>query len=179
MNHSHWIDSCPNCQERLVQFYHKKSFPVMDQQRDGWSGIEAYYCAGCDKILIAVGFTASDRDTFFLDRTSTNGFVIPDSPPARAHPCYLPKAVASAAVMRESAFERLRRIRSQIGARTQPDEPRFTVVFENNIPDISKIRDTLHQWLTNSQSGSVTSLFCSASCETSAPCDPGWSFRPS
>ena len=155
MDKNHWIDSCPTCQERVHPFYLKKAFLPRDAERDGWSGVEACYCPGCDKVVIAVGFAADDRDIFFLQRQGPDGFVVPPSPPARSHPCYHPNALASAVLMFESGFEGLRRIRAQIGPRFQPDDARFTLAFENPVPDIATLRDTLHQWLTNSNSGSV------------------------
>src|SRR6185369_660676 len=58
MNRNHWIDNCPDCKEVLRQFYLKKAFIPEDATRNGWSGVEGYFCAGCDRLLIAVGFDA-------------------------------------------------------------------------------------------------------------------------
>lgn len=156
MNRNHWIDQCPACQELLWQFYIKKSFTPEDPDRAGWSGVSGYFCAGCDGLLIAVGFTQEDRDLLWVKRSPLGEFEIPVAPEGRGHPCYLPSAVRSAAAAHARLFEGLRRVREEIGPRRQPDEPRLTLALSSG-SEVHAIADTFASWLANSDCGRVTS----------------------
>jgi hypothetical protein len=157
MNKNHWIENCPDCDEVLRQFYLKKAFIPEDATRSGWSGVEGYFCAGCDRLLIAVGFDSGDRETFWITRSSGGEFAIPESPPGRGHSCYVSHAIKTAAATLGSSLTALRSIHVEIGPRRKPDDPRLTLAISDPQADISAISKTLNQWLTNTNSGKVTS----------------------
>lgn len=157
MNRNHWIDHCPACGKILRQFYLKKAFIPEDGARSGWSGVEGYFCAHCDKILIAVGFDSDDRETFWIARSSTDGFEIPASPPGRGHNCYVSHAINSAVVSLGAGFTALRRIQAEVGPRRKEDDLRLTLAIPASQADIPAIVATLNQWLTNTNCGKLTS----------------------
>jgi hypothetical protein len=156
MNKNHWIENCPDCDEVLRQFYLKKAFIPEDSTRSGWSGVEGYFCAGCDKLLIAVGFDSGDRETFWI-AAPTGDFAIPASPPGRGHSCYVSHAIKTAAAGLDFGFTALRSIHAEIGPRHKPDDPRLTLAISDSQADFSGIVETLRQWLTNTNCGRVIS----------------------
>jgi hypothetical protein len=157
MNKNHWIENCPDCKEVLQQFYLKKAFHHEDVARSGWSGVEGYFCAGCDRLLMAVGFDAGDRDTFWIARSPAGDFPIPETPPGRGHSCYISHAISRAAASCEVGFTALRSIHAEIGPRLKPDDPRLTLAISDAQADVSVMVETLNQWLRNTNSGRVIS----------------------
>jgi hypothetical protein len=155
MNRNHWIENCPECDEVLRQYYLKKAFIPEDPARNGWSGVEGYFCVGCDRVLIAVGFDSGDRETFWIARSPAGDFAIPESPPGRAHNCYISHAIAAATASLGAGITALRGIHAEIGPRRKPDDLRLTLAISDSNADISTIVETLNHWLTNTGSGRV------------------------
>src|SRR5260221_6856403 len=99
---SNSFSQCPKCGELTHEF--DRHFPdIFTHPRELYFPVLAYYCPGCDHVVVEAYHSETDRDVFACTRDADWRGAAPAAPP-RPHPAYYCDRISFPAVLAHSCL---------------------------------------------------------------------------